>query len=126
MHFCNNCENMLYIRLSDEESESNKLIYSCRNCGNTEDTFTSKNICVLENSYKNTESNIKQDINEYTKFDPTLPRINNIKCPNQACSSNREGATLADKEVIYLRVDDVNMNYVYICAKCDTIWKTSD
>ena len=42
MHFCNNCENMLYIRLSDEESESNKLIYYCRNCGNTEDTFSKK------------------------------------------------------------------------------------
>lgn len=126
MHFCNNCENMLYIRLSDEESESNKLIYYCRNCGNIEDTFSKKNICVLENNYKHSESNIKQDINEYTKFDPTLPRINNIRCPNTSCKSNLPEASQDDKEVIYLRTDDINMNYVYICAKCDTIWKTSD
>lgn len=117
---------MLYIRLSDEESESNKLIYYCRNCGNIEDTFSKKNICVLENNYKHSESNIKQDINEYTKFDPTLPRINNIKCPNTSCKSNLPEASQDDKEVIYLRTDDINMNYVYICAKCDTIWKTSD
>ena len=100
MHFCNNCENMLYIRLSDEESESNKLIYYCRNCGNTEDTFSKKNICVLENNYKHSESNIKQDINEYTKYDPTLPRINNIKCPNTSCKSNLPEASQNDKEVI--------------------------
>ena len=46
MHFCNNCENMLYIRLFEEDSDS--LIYYCRNCGKTDDEITKENICVLQ------------------------------------------------------------------------------
>ena len=117
---------MLYIRLSDVESGNDKLIYYCRNCGNTEENIKTNNICVMETNYKISSQNIKQDINEFTKYDPTLPRISNIKCPNQNCTSNHPDSTESDREVIYLRTDDINMNYVYICSKCDTIWKTTD
>ena len=108
-------------------------------------------------------------------MDPTLPRINTIKCPNQACKSNEEhehehektprsrpraeggkskasiGAAAAeilpevgalgadveveeqgggagaatDREIIYLRYDDVNMNFVYLCPVCDSVWNTT-
>ena len=54
-------------------------------------------------------------------MDPTLPRINTIKCPNSDCNSNKEGG---EREVIYIRYDDMNKLYIYLCAKCDTIWKT--
>ena len=33
MHFCSQCENMLYIRLLKEDS--NNLEYYCRSCGET-------------------------------------------------------------------------------------------
>jgi len=112
-------------------------------------------------------------------MDPTLPRINTIKCPNQACKSNegqgqgqgqgylhqekpklssrsrssesgkskasspeesspeepevvevveeQEGDADAatDREIIYLRYDDVNMNFVYLCPVCDSVWNTT-
>ena len=29
------------------------------------------------------------------------------------------------QEVIYLRYDDVDMKYIYMCVNCDTTWKTS-
>ncbi len=45
MHFCNKCENMLYIRLLAEDSDS--LVYYCRNCGETDETITKENICVF-------------------------------------------------------------------------------
>ena len=66
--------------------------------------------------------------NEFTKLDPTLPRTQNIKCPNRSCPSNHKSETgeEAKNEVIYLRYDDVNLNYVYICTQCDTIWKTNE
>ena len=54
------------------------------------------------------------EINEYTKLDPTLPRVSNIKCPNDNCED--------ETEVIYVRYDDINMKFVYICSECDTIW----
>ena len=29
-------------------------------------------------------------------------------------------------EILYLRYDDANMKFVYICTKCDTVWKSAD
>ena len=29
-----------------------------------------------------------------------------------------------EREVIYMRYDDINMYYIYLCTKCDTVWKT--
>ena len=128
MKFCKDCENMLYIRLLSEDS--NKLIYYCRNCGNTYDDIDKDNVCVLNSNVNMQDKGYLQDINEYTKLDPTLPRTQNIKCPNQSCPSNHTGddsSKLTNKnEVIYLRYDDINLNYVYICTQCDTTWKTSE
>jgi DNA-directed RNA polymerase subunit M/transcription elongation factor TFIIS len=131
MHFCDKCSNMLYIRLLEEESDS--LIYYCRNCGNTGLPLTKENICVLNTAITTKEKAYLQDVNEYTKLDPTLPRTQNIKCPNQLCRSNKtdpeEGASSSIEkkpEVIYLRYDDINMNYIYMCTQCDAIWKTTE
>jgi DNA-directed RNA polymerase subunit M/transcription elongation factor TFIIS len=118
---------MLYIRLQEEESDS--LIYYCRNCGNTGAPLTKENICVLNTAITTKEKGYLQDINEYTKLDPTLPRTLNIKCPNQSCASNKSDKQVDGEkknEVIYLRYDDINMNYIYICTECDAIWKTTD
>ena len=128
MKFCKDCENMLYIRLLSEDS--NKLIYYCRNCGNTYDDIDKDNVCVLNSNINMQDKGYLQDINEYTKLDPTLPRTQNIKCPNQSCPSNHTGddsSKLTNKnEVIYLRYDDINLNYIYICTQCDTTWKTNE
>lgn len=126
MKFCNNCDNMLYIRLLKEDS--NKLIYYCRNCGNTDEELNKDNLCVSNTNIASKDKAYLQDINEFTKLDPTLPRTQNIKCPNQSCPSNHKSddPTITNKnEVIYLRYDDVNLNYVYICTQCDTVWKTN-
>ena len=120
MHFCSECHNMYYLKLQSEDAD--KLIYYCRNCGHEDETLTSENICVSSSQIKRTEQNYTHIINEYTKYDYTLPRINTIKCPNSTCLSNTE----ADKrEVIYIRYDDVNMKYIYLCTQCDKMWKTN-
>jgi len=126
MKFCKSCDNMLYLRLLKEDS--NKLIYYCRNCGNTYDEINQDNICVLTTNITTKEKAYLQDINEFTKLDPTLPRTQNIKCPNRSCPSNHksESGEESKNEVIYLRYDDVNLNYVYICTQCDTVWKTNE
>jgi hypothetical protein len=84
-----------------------------------------------------TPQSFSQVVNKYTKFDPTLPRINTVRCPNDECSSNRRGsgsgsggeeaagdANKNANEVIYVRYDDTNLKYVYLCAKCDKVWNT--
>ena len=122
MHFCYECHNMYYLKLQSEDAD--KLIYYCRNCGHEDETLTSENICVSSSQIKRTEQNYTHIINEYTKYDYTLPRINTIKCPNSTCLSNTDAG--ADKrEVIYIRYDDVNMKYIYLCTQCDKMWKTN-
>ena len=223
MHFCSNCHNMYYLKIRDAEEGANSLIYYCRNCGNEDTTLTSENICVSETQLRRSEQKYTHMVNEYTKYDPTLPRINSIKCPNQDCISNTKlggakpkatAATAAEdtkkkpvlkvkttkkalaqaeqaqqiqaqqiqaqqiqaqqieaqeqlveqqaqaalteaeqvkaaaeqliegkeekgekeegqkgesmREVIYIRYDDINMKYVYLCVHCDTTWKTDN
>ena len=119
MHFCDKCDNMYYIRVSSEDE--NSLIYYCRNCGNEDTNLTKNNICVSKTHLKKSEQKYNHIVNEYTKLDPTLPRINSIKCPNSECASNKEGKS---REVIYIRYDDTNKLYIYLCASCDTLWNT--
>ena len=191
---------MYYLKISDEDGNiGDTLIYYCRNCGHEDTTLSTTNICVSNMQLLTSEKKYTHIVNEYTKFDPTLPRINTIKCPNQECSSNgfaggvgktaqanamkaeekaskataskatanktiaaskkdtkkktgleqvleeqeelqAEKQTQADKqtqalvetsgennrEVIYIRYDDTNMKYVYLCVHCDTTWRTDN
>jgi DNA-directed RNA polymerase subunit M/transcription elongation factor TFIIS len=184
---------MYYLKISDVEGEiSNTLIYYCRNCGHEDATIGEESICVSDIQLKRSEQKYTNMVNEYTKYDPTLPRINTIKCPNQDCASNtmsggagsgtgsskkaatakslqkyvdsanksaaealasakaaeviekeiekQEQEDLAEnevmdsnntnsktnREVIYIRYDDINMKYVYVCVHCNTTWKTDN
>ena len=155
MHFCTECGNMYYIRLTD----TNGIVYYCRNCGHEDATTTIDNAVVSHTSLKSGNQQYAHVVNKYTKYDPTLPRINTILCPNTECPCNRNhnptqyadraaivgttpeedatataataatGATGAaddsvPREVIYLRYDDTNMKYIYLCTVCNTIWNT--
>ncbi len=177
MHFCIHCSNMYYIRLSEEDP--NSIVYYCRNCGHENKNITLDSVTISRTNFKSSKQKYNSIINKYTKMDPTLPRINTIKCPNQACKSNEGqgqgqgqgylhqekpklssrsrssesgkskasspeesspeepevvevvdeqggGAGAAtDREIIYLRYDDVNMNFVYLCPVCDSVWNTT-
>ena len=203
MKFCSECHNMYYLKISDVEGIiSNTLIYYCRNCGNEDASLGEETICVSDIQLKRSEQKYTHIVNEYTKYDPTLPRINSIKCPNQECVSNamsggggtskktatatatakslkkyvdsatksaadamasakesektlkaielqvadaqaqaddaededeaqkksslaeNESGTKTNREVMYIRYDDINMKYVYVCVHCNTTWKT--
>ena len=142
MKFCTVCNNMYYISI--DEKDSNKLAYYCRNCGHVDDQITEEGVCILNTQLKKNTQTFNHIINEYTKMDPTLPRIYNVPCPNMQCPVNlakhesklsSSAAAVehseveqpsANQEVIYMRYDDTNMKYLYICTTCDTVWKTDD
>jgi hypothetical protein len=160
---------MYYIRLT----ETNEIVYYCRNCGNEDSTITIDNVVVSHTSLHQKGGSHANVVNKYTKLDPTLPRISTILCPNSECPCNRNhnpmqyadraaivgsdesetsglgpatatgatatgatatgatatGATGEDadavpREVIYLRYDDIQLKYIYLCAVCNTIWNT--
>ena len=80
--------------------------------------------CVLTTQLKTTQKSFRHMVNPYTKLDPTLPRIYNLPCPNSNCKThldvNEKGH--ADREVIYIRYDDDNLKYLYMCTVCDEVW----
>lgn len=118
MKFCVVCKNMYRIRIDDEDD--NKLVYYCINCGNEDTNYDQSNICVSKTYLKSNEEDFNFNINEYTKYDPTLPRINNILCPNPNCDTNKKDVP---RKIIYIRYDESNMKYFYMCSTCDTKWK---
>jgi len=123
MKFCDKCDNMYYIGI--DQSDTNNLIYYCRNCGNKDETIAEEGTCVLNIQLKKGEQKFNHIINEYTKLDPTLPRIYNMKCPHKECKTNTEN-TDKPTEIIYMRYDDDNLKYLYICVECDTTWTTDN
>ena len=127
MKFCTNCDNMYYIGIN--ANNSNQLNYYCRNCGNKDDGAAEEGMCVLKTQLKKGEQKFNHIVNQYTKLDPTLPRIYTMKCPNNECGTNKQletGKKEKENEVIYMRYDDDNLKYLYICVHCDTTWKTDD
>ena len=123
MHFCEECGMMYFVQISEENT--NQLIHFCRKCGKQKKIITEDNICVSKIDIKRKVLKTHSMVNEYTKLDPTLPRINNIPCPNQVCDSNKE-VDPTDTEVIYMRYDDLNMKYIYLCALCNHVWKLDE
>lgn len=123
MKFCNSCDNMFYLSISEDDTQ--KLIYYCRNCGNQDDTNTiSGTLSVSNIQLSNEVTSMSHIINKYTKLDPTLPRINKIPCPNPECKTNQTNGP--EREIIYIRYDETNIKYVYLCSTCDFTWKTND
>jgi DNA-directed RNA polymerase subunit M/transcription elongation factor TFIIS len=117
MHFCKNCDNMYYIRI--KETDDNNIEYYCRNCGYVDDNLLNINTSISKIIVNNTHQNTHNIINKYTKLDPTLPKNDKILCPNSECPTNKKNEK---KEIIYLRYDDTNMKYIYLCSTCDTNW----
>ncbi len=115
MEFCTNCDNMYYMKID----ESNTLKYFCKYCGNeNEEKIKSNNMKVYKFTNQSRQKTIQ--INKYTKYDPTLPHMNTIKCPNPECKANKNEDI--EQDIIYLRYDDKNMKYVYLCCHCDFNW----
>jgi DNA-directed RNA polymerase subunit M/transcription elongation factor TFIIS len=77
MHFCTDCGNMYYIRLTD----TNGIVHYCRNCGHEDDTVTIDAVVVSHTSLKSDKNHYAHAVNKYTKLDPTLPRISTTQ-PN--------------------------------------------
>ena len=106
MHFCTGCGNMYYIRLT----ETNEIVYYCRNCGNEDDTITIDNLVVSQTCLRQTGVKQTNGVNKYTKLDPTLPRISTIQCPNSDCPCNRNHnpTQYADRATITGTTEEAN------------------
>jgi len=105
MNFCKNCDNMYYLKINSDDGDD-KLVHYCRNCGD-ENNNLNENICVYEADLQNNNTNINL-INEYTKYDPTLPRTTTIRCQI--------------KNVIAIKMMMIAIGKYYIFAIMILIW----
>ena len=118
MKFCNVCDNMYYIQIKSEESD--ELMYYCRKCGDVCDMNMDETLAITSSNLNLDKSNFDDVINKYTKYDPTLPKVNFVTCPNESCDSHNEGK---ENNILYIRYDE-KMKYVYLCSICDLAWKS--
>lgn len=115
LRYCPKCNNHLVFDITE-----NSLVRICRKCAYKEEE--TEGGLVLETVVQEKASEAyKVLLNEFTRQDPTLPHVQNIPCPNEACMS-RKGVEKAD--VIIIKSDPVNLKYIYICNVCSTQWRS--
>ena len=97
-----------------------------KNCSwkDTDNKIYKKNeiISVYKKVYNNQYIAQKSLNNPYITDDPPLPRFKNIVCKNDECPTNTEGA---NREIIFIKYDNKNLKYLYICSTCKCSWKTN-
>jgi len=119
MEFCDNCNNMLYIK-NDEE---NNLIKYCKHCNFFKKELEVKCIKISETMYSKDDLLYNQNINKYLRYDNTLRRIKdpNISCTNNECLVGKD-----KQQIIYIKYDSENMKYLYVCDHCGYIWRENN
>ena len=85
MKFCSQCGSIWYLKKTGDS----ELKYVCRNCGNSEDK-SEEGICVHSSKINEDYRNFQMLNNKFIIQDPTLPRLNNVKCINSKCLTNRQ------------------------------------
>lgn len=116
MHFCSICDNVYFIKVNEEKD----MVYFCKSCGNEEVKHKDNgSICIIDDNKVDDATKYSQYMNRYLKYDPTLPRVSNIKCTNPACTKGEDVVN----EVIYLKYDHAGMKYMYYCCHCEYFWR---
>ena len=79
--------------------------------------------CIYSNEFKIDQSETINS-NKYLTFDNTLPYIENNKNLNVLmieCVSNTKDELSSN--ISYVKYDETNMKYLYICRYCGVKWK---
>ena len=115
VEFCDKCDNLLYLYINNESQE---ITMQCKSCGNQKE-MKNKVIEINNNTHVNVDKSDVINSNPFITHDITLPSIKNnknIKCLNEDCPST-------ETHIKYIKYDDVNMKYLYICNYCGCKWK---
>ena len=117
VEFCEKCDNLLYLHINNE---TNEVFMQCKACSNTKQV-ENKMIKINNNTNINLDKSDVINTNPFITHDITLPTIKNnknIKCQNESC-------TAEEINIKYIKYDDENMKYLYICSHCGRKWKNN-
>lgn len=115
MIFCDNCDNMLYMKVSESS-----LVHYCKCCDytNTED-YSSSAKEISTSSFINDKKNYSQYVTPYIEHASSLPRTKELDCKNSQCTGK-------SPEIIIIKYDKNNMKYLYFCTDCKHFWTTDN
>jgi DNA-directed RNA polymerase subunit M/transcription elongation factor TFIIS len=133
MNFCPDCESYLVLRIIPNDNPNKILNLECNNCGYKKNIDIAKEPeykCVYHYNYNVKKISIDQKNIQYLDKDPTLPHVNNIPCPNSECSTNKQianpevltGDNKPINDVLYIRLDESTLTYMYQCCNCKHTW----
>jgi hypothetical protein len=105
---------MLYIKVNEEK----ELLEYCKNCNFEKKDENNKSRIIIESSYNKQDINYGMHLNKFTKFDPTIPRVNNINCKNKECTKKDD----EDNTIMIIKYDNINLKYIYYCVYCSYFW----
>src|SRR3989344_8407444 len=120
MNFCPECETYLITKINSLENieDPNKLLtYVCNNCG------YSKTVNIKEepehkyiygSKFDTKRMKLDPQIYQYLQYDPTLPHVNNINCPNIDCPTKKTPDT-TKSDVLYIRLNESDLTFLYQC-----------
>ncbi len=113
MKFCEKCDNMLYLRISDDSDQ--KMLHYCRHCGFTKEADA---FCLEYNAIQKIDP--LSFINPFTHLDPTLPHTHNMFCPNAVCPSNQ--TTPPSPDIVIFKPKITSLENIFICYVCQHNW----
>ena len=128
--FCPDCGYILFLKKNKDKEDNvidiryspDSLLNYCKNC-NYDTEFKHENTVVFKKNYSDTYQVENKIQNDYLIYDPTLPRVYNIDCINENCVSNApEEEEPVEKEIIFIKFDEDNMKYLYLCKHCKASW----
>ncbi len=124
--FCEICGYYLSVK-ADKDS----LVHTCKKDGITYEMKpkSADEALILETHFRTDIQNQKNKqsfMNEFTRSDPTMPHLHNVKCPNADCQSNKPASDPATpaKDIIYVKTDVKNLLFEYQCQVCNKQWTT--
>ena len=120
MEFCVFCDNMLYVKNAKEDENQFDVNYYCKNCNYSKSISDKKESLMLINNLYSKERSHALHVNPDIEYDPTLPHVDNIECPNEECTTKKSKQR---NDVIYMKYDVPNIRYLYFCVHCKHFWK---
>lgn len=117
IRFCTVCNNYLYLMVDETSGDLQRM---CRNCGYKD--VSEQGGLVSEVRIEQLSAEGYNLINEFTLKDPRLPHLRgSMKCVNDICPTNVSGK---ESDVVYIKYDNENLRYIYICTVCETNWRS--
>jgi DNA-directed RNA polymerase subunit M/transcription elongation factor TFIIS len=133
MNFCPDCESYLTTKIIPNDDPNKILNLECNNCGYKKNIDISKEPeykLVYHYNYNVKRIKVDQKNIQYLDKDPTLPHVDNIPCPNQQCSTNKEaanpeiliGEVKPHNNVLYIKLNENDLTFLYQCCNCKHTW----